>query len=309
MENKKNATINEFSQAVLSCCQEKLGKNYILFLQDIRKNNGVTYKGLAIRKDESRIAPTIYLNDLFSDYLKNKITVEDAADVAISIYEKGESQEDAVDVKNFLDFNSVRPQIFYRLVNAKRNEELLEGVPHILFKDLAIVFVVSVEVNCNGVGSFLIHNSHAERWGTDAEALYEIARENTPRLQPYKLTNMVGILQELGNIKPDEEYSEEMSKCPMYVLTNEKNVYGAAAILYPGVLKNFASILRQNIYILPSSINEVILLPEDIGARIYTDELLSMVRSVNDETVKTEDILSYSVYYYDREKDSISVFF
>ena len=57
-------------------------------------------------------------------------------------------------------------------------------------------------------------------------------------------------------------------------------------------------------YILPSSIHEVILLPSD---RINDPtKLLSMVHDANTTVVSIGDVLSDSVYYYDRKTDHIT---
>ena len=58
-------------------------------------------------------------------------------------------------------------------------------------------------------------------------------------------------------------------------------------------------------YILPSSIHEVIMIPAD---RIDDPQKLSsMVHEANTTVVSTGDVLSDSVYYYDRKKDQILV--
>ena len=48
----------------------------------------------------------------------------------------------------------------------------------------------------------------------------------------------------------------------LYVLTNKSRINGAAGIMYEGVLKKLADKLESDMYILPSSIHEVIILPK-----------------------------------------------
>ena len=50
---------------------------------------------------------------------------------------------------------------------------------------------------------------------------------------------------------------------PFYVLTNIQGINGAVCLLYPQVLKNFAEEAGRDIIILPSSIHEVLLLPDN----------------------------------------------
>ena len=87
------------------------------------------------------------------------------------------------------------------------------------------------------------------------------------------------------------------------MLTNKEKYFGAAVILYPHALKHIAGLLRNNFYILPSSVHECILVP-DMG-QYSRMELKRMVKEVNENQVEEEEILSYEVYYYDREKEAL----
>lgn len=89
---------------------------------------------------------------------------------------------------------------------------------------------------------------------------------------------------------------------PMWVLGNDAWLFGATSLLFPGVLAKFGERIGRNFYILPSSIHEVILLPE---GRAETRALLyDMVQSSN-RTLEPARFLSNSVYYYDRIKMEI----
>ena len=103
----------------------------------------------------------------------------------------------------------------------------------------------------------------------------------------------------------DEMLNQVKGKSPkdMYVLTNKTGINGATTILYNGLIEKFANSINSNIFILPCSIHEVILIP-------YTDEfdiedLKNMVKEVNLTKVEDADILSDSVYIYNRSECSI----
>lgn len=83
----------------------------------------------------------------------------------------------------------------------------------------------------------------------------------------------------------------------MWVLGNEAWLFGATSLLFPGVLDQFGKKIGRNFYILPSSIHEVILLPE--GGAETREMLYDMVRSGNRKLCPTR-FLSHRVYYYDR---------
>ena len=91
----------------------------------------------------------------------------------------------------------------------------------------------------------------------------------------------------------------------IYVLSNRDRVFGAAALLYAGALKKLTKRLNKNLIILPSSVHEVLLVPDDGVTK--KDFFKNMVKEVNDSQVDPEERLSYNVYYYDRFSEEISI--
>lgn len=86
------------------------------------------------------------------------------------------------------------------------------------------------------------------------------------------------------------------SETSMKVLSNLKRTYGAACILYPGVLEKISG-KGGKLYIIPSSIHETIILPYD---EVYSvEELKKMIHEVNSLNLPPEEVLSDSLYYYD----------
>ena len=57
---------------------------------------------------------------------------------------------------------------------------------------------------------------------------------------------------------------------------------------------------RGYFYILPSSIHEVILVPESFG--LEPERMQEMVKEINQTGVAPEEVLSDSVYYFDGEE-------
>jgi hypothetical protein len=80
-------------------------------------------------------------------------------------------------------------------------------------------------------------------------------------------------------------------------------MYGAAALLYSEQIKQLADSLQSDLIILPSSVHELLLLPDD-GENEYTF-YRQMVEDVNTTQVEPEEILSYSLYRYLREKEEV----
>ncbi len=298
---------------------EKLcGDNYDIRIQEVPKNNGYVAKGVAFlqKGEEHFIAPTIHLESYYERYLKSGLSVVCAAreifDCAIAC--AAQSPLISSLVGNLADFENVRNKIFYRLVDKEGNRELLKNVPFVPYCDLAIVFYLYVGEETSGHFITQITNEHMELYKTDVDTLYNLAKENTPRIFPPEIKTMNEVLKQLmkSHMKSDydeafaDEFLGEIGRASlgMYVLTNQAGINGAAVILYDGLLKGFAEKVESDLIILPSSCHEVIAIP--YRAAMDVIELENMVRHVNGTEVPVVDVLSDGVYRYSRATDCVT---
>lgn len=84
----------------------------------------------------------------------------------------------------------------------------------------------------------------------------------------------------------------------MWVISNEKGINGAASMLYENELHELAESLESDLYILPSSVHEVIAVSSDMGS---PEMLAQMVVEVNMQEVSLDERLSNQVYHYDKD--------
>lgn len=294
----------EFTKKVQKAVEERVEEGYQVEIQEVRKNNNVLLHGLNIRGTEQNISPTIYLNSFWDAYEKG-IPFVIIIERIMRIYEEDTPKEN-VDMSFFKDFERVKNRICYRLISAEKNRELLSGIPHIEYLDLAVCFFYAYQGEPLGKGSITVHASHMEMWNTTCEELYELAKKNTPRLFPADWNSMETVIRELMEERKEdedfflneEEQEEFMEELPMQILSNTDRVHGATCLLYPGVLAKWAEKREQNLYIIPSSIHEIIVLP-DTGTE-DTCVLREMISEVNSTQVEPEELLSNNLYYYDR---------
>ena len=80
------------------------------------------------------------------------------------------------------------------------------------------------------------------------------------------------------------------------IISNSSNAYGAAAIMDKEVMKKIADVFGEDLYIIPSSVHDCILMPKSEST---LEELQEMVYEVNRETVSREDRLSDDIYFFD----------
>ena len=89
----------------------------------------------------------------------------------------------------------------------------------------------------------------------------------------------------------------------MFVLTNTLQTFGAACMMYPDLLQKASGQWDVSFFILPSSVHEVLLLPDH--GEYDAQEFENMVYEINRTQLEPEEILTDSVYYYDREEGKI----
>lgn len=263
----------------------------------VKKNNGVSKAGLSIREDEHDVSPLLYLDDYYIHYQNGELLENIIRNIRAD-YDK-KVQMAAVKIPNLQEFENIRGRVIYRLVNYEKNKEILEDCPHIRLYDLAVTFRWVARIDDVGVSTSLITNKQVKEWGVSVNDLVLAARQNTPRLFPAQIIDMEEMLAGMVS------FILYPSAIPMYILTNKQELNGASALLYGDILKDFANKKGADMYILPSSIHEVIMVPAD---RINDPtKLLSIVHDANTTVVSIGDVLSDSVYYYDRKKDQILV--
>lgn len=299
--------MNYFADRICKAVGKELGKDYEVKVQQVRKNNGICRTGLLVLEKGGNTAPTVYLESFYKAY-KNGMPVGRIVGSIVRIYRENPVKGN-IDLEFFRDFGKLQDRICYRLVGKKGNETLLEGIPHMDYLDLAICFFYAYYSDEMGEGSILIHNSHMEMWHTCMEDLLRLARVNTPVLFPWKYGTLWEIVREDIRAGQEEGGGEAALQAsvpdviPMRVLTNSKRSYGAACILYPGVLEEVAQRMGGSFYILPSSIHETILLPYD--GMLSVESMKEMISVVNRTQVDPEEVLSDSLYYYDAEVNEI----
>ena len=289
-------TYEEFVLKVRNCLQEDFAPFGSVEIRTACKNNGKQRTGISFCEDGDSIAPIIYLEEYFEKY-EAGVPMEQILLEVRALYEsiKVEHRWEG----NFvMDYKNVKDRIIYKLVNRQKNKDLLKEIPHIPYLDLAIVFCVLVETDMEEgkIATMLIRSEHLKYWDVTEGEIYRRAFENTEKLLPADLQTLCAILEETPEFEGEDTKKGEC----MYVLSNRLRNFGAATILYEDRLKIIRMCFGENFYILPSSIHEVILLPESHA--MEKEELAKIVKDINETQVKEEEVLSDLAYYFDGEK-------
>mgnify|MGYP001135083795 FL=1 len=267
-----------------------------------RKLDGLS---LLAENEKTMVSPTLYINDMYEKYSKTgdlQATLREAAEAMDEAFREAEVPP--------LDISTAKDNIIFQLVNTMQNEDLLKKLPHRDFQDLSIIYRWVVGVEQQGLSSVVINNHVAESLGMGEEQLFKAAAENTRRILPPVVQSMNEVMRDMfvadGMPKElaDLMIGEQEPEMTMWVISNERKIEGAASMLYEDKLHSLAEKVGTDLYILPSSVHEVIAVSVEMGE---PEELARMVAEINMDQVDLSERLSNQVYHYDKDLRKITL--
>jgi len=269
--------------------------------------------GVTIVIANSRFAPVIYIEQMYEYYKQcddMRQTLSHFSEVVVDAVDEISSDAQSME----FDFENMKSNIVFKLVNTNWNEGMLSSVPNRPFNDLSIVYTLIIDTGFDGSGTAIITNKLAKVLGLSESDLYELAVNNTSRiLKPTVLPmgecfkKCIGSDFEGDGVLTSEDIDLIKSVVSnddtgMWVITSSNHLNGACVVLCPGVLSALATKLEDDLYLLPSSIHEFIAVK---ASSSELRSLLRMVPRVNVMNVSPNAQLSNGVYFYDRAMDKV----
>lgn len=297
-------------------------KDYIGFLNDILerveekfagkvkgevctsvKNNGVSVTGLLLKGEEEHVAPNFYLDHQFVEWIRGIRSMEEITERLCEAYRQEIKRNSQLVSSIQFSWPKFRRGVFMRLVNREKNKELLTKIPYREFLDLAVVYYYSVQISDGVTGTMLVTEEHLGVLGITADELHQAAAINCERFQPVKIRCMEDVVYDLGRKLGVEVQETKCCRPFLYVMTNSKGMFGALSMTLEKELDCFSERINNSFYLLPSSVHEVILVPayKEFNVEYFAD----MVKEINETQVDATEVLSDSIYYYDRELKKI----
>lgn len=304
----------EFIQEVTEHIKDFIPEKYsdvVVTMQKVIKNNDTELDGMVVRRPDEAIAPTVYLNAFYEEYLEGS-TIGDTLMKIGKVVTKGlESRPDASEVLDRMSFEKAKGNIFPKLLNKEHNEQLLSDRPHTEVADLVVTYHVPVELSSAPTGyasSIPITDEVLSMYGISVEELHEMAMKNLQQKEDFKIEDIRDIIKRMmirdmvgedGEVTPELEAMVDnivpVGKTSMLVVSNDNHLFGANQALNESAMNAVKETLGEGFIIIPSSIHEVIVVPHlDDPA-----EIEAIVRSVNSEMGDEDEILSNGVYEYD----------
>lgn len=306
-------TVKTFAEGVVQKMKESLPYEY----QDMEmevvervKNNGVLKTGINVQVPGENISPIIYMDELYEKIKKGASIEETMGEIAACIKQCKKDMEYNHGIEE-LRLDSLKERVTPFLINTRANRELLQNMPHVQIEDLSMVFKVDIDItDKDGHGMIKVNENLMKEWGLTKEEIYEKAVTNMEKYDPAVLTPMGEMIFQLmeedcdcKNLLEDTSAFSKYTGEMLFILTNESKMYGASALLCPGVLDKISEMMPDGFYILPSSLHETLIVSKEHG--MNAKELGQMVRDANKNVVSREEILSDRVYEYDKEHGRI----
>lgn len=257
--------------------------------------------------DGMGVSPTLHFSKMYSAYVRNEDFDFHINQCYLTLCERLEYTEEVRKALN--DQSPLDHRITFELIHTEQNKEFLSDVPHREFQDLSIIYNCSFRTE-NIEGRAYVTNRLAESLDVTEEELYALAYENTKRvhkpiIRPLEDVMLYTMFKEHEGINLEEIPERNGTPLlPIYMLTNCEEKRGAVSMLYPEELQKLAEKLDSDLYILPASVDMVLV----TNTQDHTPEgLAQIVYEMNCEVLALEERLSNQVYHYNRQTQEISL--
>ncbi len=257
-------------------------------------------------KEEHFAVPCIYLDEYYDRY-SNGASILDLLDEIAGCRSLYDNSLDDVDIEMLKHYSVVRDNFVIKMCDPVLNKELLKDKVYTNEGDFAALYYVNMGVSNDTRGMAAVDRAMLRMWDVSTAQLRNdaIAVELQRGYALYTMENLLcsmSGMEDKVNLLDDSAKESSMpfiSEMPMYVLTNTEMAFGASAVIQSHIMDQACSVIgTDKVFVLPSSIHEVLLLPINEGLDITM--LSGLVKEVNSTQVAPEDLLSYRVQIYDR---------
>ena len=288
-------TIEKFADAMVNRINETQNK-FDAEIVTVTKSNDEKLIGIAFKTAENCTAPTFYVEGAFEAF-KDGIDLDTLVDDIIREAERhAEHLPNGLPTADELDFSfdKVKDSLKFKVLGDELNKDYLKNVLSISLADglSAVPYI-----DFGGGYCITVNDKVFDEFGCSEEDVFSTMLNNPAIVESARLNHLsapvLGINE--GNLL-DEDYLELDCDSEPFVLTTEDGFFGASALFCSDVMERIGSLLGVSYFVLPSSVHELILIP-DTG-KFDTESLKDMVLSANEMVVAPNEKLSDNVYRY-----------
>lgn len=271
---------------LIKTIKSQLNNNSKVNVQDVQKG---TRKLTGISIGTGSIVPVVYVEDY--DNLFKESGYEEVARVMIETCKNAELLD--ISVTESTNWDYVKDHLVLCIAPKGTNKDNLT-IPYL---DLELYFRVKIGKRKEVVGSYKVKEEMLKSLNVTTEILLETALNNTDYITSSMMDILADMLSDNGDDLPVEMLNDA-DKIAQVVITNISKTHGASAIYKKEILKKLADKYESDLYIIPSSIHEIIVLPYDKSISIA--DMNMMIKDTNENEVAPEERLSDHVYIFRR---------
>jgi len=277
-----------------------------VIIQSVCRANKGTFEGLTMPNlTESGLSPVVYLNELYEEY-RSGIPEDILVWRTVNQFSAGKDVPFNMDALK--DYAAVKDDLRIRVSGYEQNRDWANAMVSIKEGDFVYSCYLPICHEAFGRASINITKENAVNWGVSYEQILMDARSGSLK-QEVEMKSILEIVGEACDLCAGEpmDYYAHPELLPeeenMFMLREKDSLYGAAVIARADVLKQVGKLLGDDYYVLPSSTQEVLLIP----AKRWDDpeKLAGMVREINEAEVEPGERLTDHVQYYDRSRERL----
>ena len=212
------------------------------------------------------------------------------------------------DIEDLGDYEKVKSKLFIRLLNADKNSLALKESIYHKVGDIALVLYYLAGEKDGYILSTKMKKSFLEQWGKNADTVFEAALVNTYFISPPRIYHWEKLLFDkeyggdnfmdlAGTYRPNKGIS---GNC----LSTEKRTNGAIAIFLPGVARRLAELLESDLYLVFTSVHEVMV---HCTEAVHPEDLKEVLIDTLKKATPKEEYLTSSIYRYSRKSGEFSL--
>ncbi len=299
----------EFREQLKEDLKERLfqrtGEDFEIASNHVAKLQNEGYEGITVRREGDSVGLNLDVSSFYKEMENGNRDYDQILNSVEQIAVRGLNEAPAIDYDSLSNYDIMKEHLSLQVVATERNAELLEKIPHKEIEDMSVVCRFIISNSNDGFSSILVTDDLLKSMGVTKEQLFNDANTYAPDLRPSEIRGMADVLAEMMGVDVSELENHfgapvQNADIPMYVASTQDKTNGAGIIAYPGFMDMAAEKVGGDFFLLPSSVHEVIIIP-DRGNADYR-ELESMVREVNATQVEPKDQLSDHVYHYDAKE-------
>lgn len=196
------------------------------------------------------------------------------------------------------DIEQVRSHLAFEMIaDNSPKKERYRDCPHIQIKDMCAMPMVWAQIDDypGSIAKVPFSKELCSHFSVGDQELLQIVQDETAKnMMPIR--KLIAFMTEQFGAVPlqtEEDF--------LYLATTKNLQYGASVICTDDFFKQAAQQVGGDYYILPSSINEVILMKG--GATMKPTELRQLVEEINANELDEVERLTDNAYHYDARKD------